>query len=93
MSLLASKNINYANMMLFEYGDEVTEIKKLGSFDKWNPSFLHPKIYTYELNRTKTNTINMLDRITFEEDLIADFKSNKTYNKLKQTLKMCNLII
>jgi thioredoxin reductase len=34
----------YVNFLYLEYGPQETIIQKLGSFNKWNPSFLHPKI-------------------------------------------------
>jgi thioredoxin reductase len=83
-------DIKYINYLTFEYGPEENLIHKLGSFNKWNPSFLHPRIYLFE---NKKNDLTLLDRIIFEENLIADFSSPKIYNKITQTLKMCNLII
>ena len=41
----------------------------------------------------KNNSFILLDRIIFEENLIADFSSNSIYNKIVQVIKMCNLII
>jgi thioredoxin reductase len=82
--------IKHINVLILEYGQEVQNIKQLGAFNKFNPAFLHPKIYIYELSGSP---LTLLDRITFEEDLVADFKSKVTYHKIKQTLKMCNLII
>jgi len=35
----------------------------------------------------------VLDRVTFEEDLVADFNTPQTYNKVYQSLKMCNLVL
>lgn len=84
-------NINnkFINILYLEYGNENTEIDELGTFNKWNPTFLHPKIYIHEY---KNNICKLIDRITFDEDLIADFSDNHTYFKIKQTLKMCNLV-
>lgn len=83
-------NNTYVNLLYLEYGPEETLVQKLGSFNKWNPSFLHPKIYMCSyLN----NSLKILDRATFEEDLVADFSSTETYNKIFQVLKMCNLIL
>ncbi len=83
-------NTRYINLLFLEYGQEEILIQKLGSFNKWNPSFLHPRIYMYSyLNKS----LKILDRVVFEEDLIADFSSAETYNKIVQVLKMCNLII
>jgi len=79
------------NLLIFEYGQEETIIKRLGSFNKWNPSFLHPRIYMLEYK--STNDFTLLDRIIFEENLIADFSAETIYNKIVQVLKMCNLII
>lgn len=85
-----SNGIKHINVLMLEYGQEVQNIKQLGSFNKYNPAFLHPKIYIYELSGAP---LTLLDRVTFEEDLVADFKSKITHHKIKQTLKMCNLII
>lgn len=81
---------NYINILNLEYGSEEIIIDKLGSFDKWNPKFLHPKI---RILSTNNNEITLLDLITFQEDLIADFSSNDFYYKINKILKMCNLII
>jgi len=87
---LKLKNIIKFNILMLEYGERVKEIKQLGSFNKYNPSFLHPKIYIYEkINHEK----NLLDRITFQEDIVADFSNINYLKKIKQVLKMCNLII
>lgn len=83
----------HINILQLEYGEEETMIHKLGAFNKWNPSFLHPKIYMYEINNPSPFSLQLLDKVTFEEDLIADFSSSKFYNKIYQTLKMCNLIL
>lgn len=85
----------YINVLKLEYGQEEVLIEKLGRFDKWNPSFLHPRIYIYENkpNNNLNNNLNLIDMIRFEEDLIADFTSDDMYNKIYQTLKICNLII
>lgn len=80
----------YINCVSLHYGEEEEQINKLGRFIKHNPSFLHPKIHTI---LCKNNNVNIIDTITFEEDLIADFSSIKIYDKIYQTLKMCNLII
>lgn len=83
-------NSKYINLLFLEYGQEETLIQKLGSFNKWNPSFLHPKIYMCSyLNKS----LKILDRAVFEEDLVADFSSAEIYNKIQQVLKMCNLIV
>ena len=83
-------NIDCFNVINLEYGDNLTNIKEIGGFNKYNPSLLHLKIYIYE----KRNGVPILqDRITFEEDLIAQFNNYNIKNKIKQTLKMCNLII
>ena len=83
-------NNDYINILKLEYGPEEFIINKLGSFNKWNPSFLHPKI---GILSKYNNEITLLDLVTFQEDLIADFSSNEFHYKIKQTLKMCNLII
>jgi hypothetical protein len=80
----------FINILKFEYGEEEQLIAKLGSFNKWNPSFLHPVIYNYSL---KNKEIEMIDRITFEENLVSDFSDTKTLNKIYQSLKTCNLIL
>jgi hypothetical protein len=89
------KNLNldskYFNVLNLEYGEEEIFIHKLGNFDKWNPRFLHPKIYTYKWD--DKNDMEIIDRITLEENLIADFSSNNYYDKIYQTLKICNLIL
>ena len=80
----------HINLLFLEYGEQETLISKLGSFNKWNPSFLHPKLYICSFaNKTPV----VLDRVTFEEDLVADFNTPQTYNKVYQSLKMCNLIL
>lgn len=84
------KNIKNINVLMLEYGDKVKEISQLGSFNKYNPSFLHPRIYIYEkLGNEKI----LLDRIIFQEDLVADFSNINYLKKIKQVLKMCNLIL
>ena len=83
-------NNSYINILKLEYGPEETMIHKLGGFNKWNPSFLHPKIYILSRQNKETT---LVDLVTFEEDLIADFSSEKMYTKLYQILKICNLII
>lgn len=85
------KDNTHINYIMFEYGKEETIIKRLGAFDKWNPSFLHPRIYM--LKYINKNNMTLIDRIVFEEDLIADFNTDKIYNKIEQVLKMCNLVI
>lgn len=80
----------YINYLMFEYGEEEIFINCLSSFNKWNPRFLHPRIYIMQY---KNNSFILLDRIIFEENLIADFSSNSIYNKIVQVIKMCNLII
>lgn len=87
---LTIPNGTYINYLQLEYGNEETIISRLGRFDKWNPNFLHPRIY---MAYYENNFIKPLDRVVFEEDLIADFSSNEHYNKIVQVLKMCNLII
>ena len=82
--------ITHINYLMIEYGQEETLINRLGSFNKWNPSFLHPRIYMFY---NKDSKLDMLDRIIFEENLIADFSSDKIYNKIIQVVKMCNLVI
>jgi hypothetical protein len=86
---LQLEKVHNFNLLRLEYGEEVKEIKQLGSFNKYNPSFLHAKIYIYEKDTEK----KLLDMITFEEDLVADFKNIRYSKKIKQVLKMCNLII
>ena len=81
---------NNINILKLEYGEEEFIINKLGSFNRWNPSFLHPKI---RICSNYNGEIELIDLVTFTEDLIADFSSNEFYNKINQTLKMCNLII
>jgi len=85
-------NTKYINCLFLEYGEEETYINKLGGFSKWNPKFLHPRIYmlTYD---SKSNSTDIIDRVIIEEDLIADFSADQNYNKIYQTIKMCNLII
>lgn len=80
----------HINLLFLEYGEQETIISKLGSFNKWNPSFLHPKIYICSF---ADKTPIVLDRVTFEEDLVADFSTPQTYNKVYQSLKMCNLVL
>ena len=85
-------NINnkHFNSLTFFYGEEETIIQKLGDFNKYNPKFLHPKIH---MHLCENDCYQLIDVKTFEENLIADFSSLHTYNKIYQTLKMCNLII
>lgn len=85
-------DVNHINCLILEYGEEEIFINKLGGFDKWNPRFLHPKIYLMYCD-SKTCIPQIVDRVIFEEDLIADFNSDKIYNKIYQTIKMCNLVI
>jgi thioredoxin reductase len=83
--------VKYFNVLYLEYGKSPELINKLGDFDKYNPTFLHPKIYCYENHIDRYDNYKLLDRITFEENLIADFKNPITYHKIKQTLKISNL--
>ena len=83
-------NVNHFNLLFLEYGESPTLINKLGEFNKYNPAFLHPKIYCY---KQKSGIYTLLDRITFEENIISDFKCESTIYKIKQTLKMSNLIV
>jgi len=82
--------IKYVNYLTFEYGKEETIINNLGNFNKWEPGFLHPRIYMF---KNDNNNFNLLDRVVFEENLIADFSSSEIYYKIIQVIKMCNLII
>ena len=82
-------NNNYINLLFLEYGEEETIINKLGSFNKWNPGFLHPNIYMCSY---LDKSLKILDKAIFEEDLISDFSSPETYNRITQIVKMCNLI-
>ena len=82
-------DIENINVLMLEYGENVTNLDKLGGFNKYNPSLLHPKMYIYNKNR---NGIILNDRVTFDENIIAEFNDNHTFNRIIQTLKMCNLI-
>lgn len=73
------------NLLNLTYGDKVYDITKLGNFDKYNPSFLHPEILLFQNS-------NLIDKIIFEEDLVADFKNKSFYDKIQRTLKGCNLV-
>ena len=81
---------NHVNAVLLDYGEQEQLISRLGSFNKWNPRFLHPKIFMFNYF---FNKLDMIDRVIFEEDLIADFKDKNTLNKIYQVTKMCNLIM
>jgi hypothetical protein len=83
-------HIEYVNALYLEYGPEETMINRLGSFNKWNPTFLHPKIHLYKHNKPN---LTPLDRVTFDEDLLAAFNNDNTYNKLFRVIKMCNLVV
>ena len=82
-------NIKHINCLHLVYGDKIYDVKQLGGFNKYNPVFLHPEIVICEKNLS----INIVDKIIFEEDLVADFKSAKFYDKIKRSLKYCSLII
>jgi thioredoxin reductase len=84
-----SNDIKYIHCLHLVYGEKIYDVKQLGGFNKYNPVFLHPEILVVEKNLS----INIVDKITFEEDLVADFKSAKFYDKIKRSLKFCNLIV
>jgi thioredoxin reductase len=97
---LKLENKENLNVLMLEYGEEVTEINKLGGFNKFNPNFLHPRIYIFNkkmhekiLINGKINNQILIDRIIFEEDLTANFRNKKYIDKINRILKTCNLII
>ena len=89
-SLDIPSNVSNINTVILEYGAEETIISRLGSFNKWSPGFLHLNIYMYEYACESTT---MIDRATFDEDLVADFTNNSIQDKITQTLKMCHLVL
>jgi thioredoxin reductase len=77
---------NKFNILMLNYGPEIYDIRNIGDFNKKNPSFIHPEILLYENSKH-------IDTIIIEEDLFADFSSDKYYDKILRTLKSCNLLI
>ena len=86
---ITNNSVTKLNCLHLAYGDKIYDIKSLGDFNKYNPVFLHPEILIVEANLS----INIVDKIIFEENLIADFKCVLFYDKIKRSLKYCNLII
>jgi thioredoxin reductase len=81
---------SFSTLKLLYNEEYVYDIRKLGGFDKYNPKFLHPEISI--INKIN-NKWNLVDKIIFEEDLVADFKGKKYQDKIKRALKSCPLII
>ena len=73
------------------YGEKMYDLRKIGSFDKYNPRFIHPEIIIF--NKNDKNKFHMVDKIMLEEDLFSDFTSEEFYDKILRTLKGCPLII
>lgn len=88
-SYITDNSIKNINCLQLVYGEKIYDVTQLGDFNKYNPVFLHPEILICETNLS----INVVDKIIFEENLIADFKSVLFYDKIKRSLKYCNLII
>ena len=89
MNLIKKQNINVLKLV---YGDKNYDIKKLGDFNKFNPSFLHPEISIFQ-KECDIDNYKFVDKIIFEEDIVADFRCIDFLNKIKRTLYGCPLIL
>ena len=95
---VTNNKVEKYNTLELVYGDKIYDIRELGNFNQYNPVFLHPEIVIYEQSSMNANkngilSYDKIDKIIFEENLIADFKSVSFYDKIKRSLKYCNLII
>ena len=75
-------NRNIFNFIHFTYGDKKnTDLTTISKFNKYDPQFLHYEIIIFD-----KNTLDAIDRIIFEEELVADFTHIKYYEKILRTL-------
>jgi len=73
---------NIFNFIHFTYGNKKnTDLNTLSKFDKYDPQFLHYEIVIFD-----KNNFDSIDRIIFEEELVADFTDIKYYEKILRTL-------
>ena len=81
----------YIYVIKLSYGEKNYDLKTLGNFNKFNPSFLHPEI---DILKKKNNKFFLNDKIFFEENLTASFLDKEIYlKKIYKTLKYLNLSI
>ena len=81
-------HIEKLNVLVLKYGEKNYDIRKIGSFNKDHPMFIHPEIFI--INNRKTNFIE--DKIVIDEDLFADFSSEEYFDKIYRSIMSCHLI-
>lgn len=75
------------HFLMLKYGEQIYDIRKLGNFNKFNPSLLHPEIMVCDVD------CKFIDKIIFDENFVADFSDAAFYEKIRKSLKFCDLII
>ncbi len=80
------------NILKLTYGEKNYDLTKLGNFNKFNPSFLHPEIGLFHRENEK-DEFNFVDKFILEEDIVADFRCIDFLNKIKRCLYGCPLIL
>jgi hypothetical protein len=78
---------NYICILKLCYGKKI-DIFKNYSYDKFNPSLLHPEIEI--LIKNENNIFVLKDKIIFEENLVGCFNDKEIYyDKILKGLKYC----
>lgn len=79
---------NHLCVLKLRYGEKINDFKKIGIYNKFNPTLLHPEILIYYKN--ENNIFIIKDKIIFEENLVHNFEDKENYyDKLVRSLKSC----
>jgi len=77
---------NYLYILKLCYGNKLENFNKIGLYDKFNPTLLHPEIEL--LIKNENNIFVLRDKIIFEENLVGNFKDKENYyDKILRSLK------
>lgn len=91
MIIIDENDTNYLCILKLAYGDKIEDIKKLGIYNKFKPSLLHPEIEL--LIKNENNIFVLKDKIVFEENLVGNFNDKEIYyDKLVRILKALIII-
>lgn len=90
MNIIDWKDTDHLCILKLTYGlnEKENNFKKLGIYNKFNPTLLHPEIDI--LMKNDNNIFILKDKIIFEENIVGNFSDKEIYyDKLVRILKSC----
>jgi lysine/ornithine N-monooxygenase len=67
----------YILKLTYDTSEKQNDFKKIGLYNKFNPTMLHPEIDI--LLKNENNIFILKDKIIFEENLVSNFSDKETY--------------